>query len=402
MNIWIINQAAGKPLLGWGERHYYLGSEFAKMGHNVTIFSSSSNHLFFDNVSEKLPKEEYINGVKFCWINTIQYKKSKSIKRVLGWFDFIFKFFWRVIFSNQKRPDKIIVSSSPITPIIPAIIFKKFYKAELIFEIRDIWPLSLQQLGNYSKRSLFIIFLSIIEKMAYKYSDKTVGVMKHGDQHVERISGKNMPYYWIPNGYKDIAVDEITPNAKGIIDDISVLAKEGIIIGYIGTMGIANNMEEVIEIASYLEDCHFVLIGDGPEKENLLKKLDILNVLNVTVFDKVPKEQLNHIVPLFDFGIISWKSLPIYEYGVSANKYFDYMFFGKPIIRLGNVKADPVELYDCGIAINDGDPQTNANAIRNFINEINYDVLSTQAINALINSHTYKVLANSYLKALTE
>ncbi|MCL3779157.1 glycosyltransferase WbuB [Prolixibacteraceae bacterium JC049] len=399
MNIWIINQAAGKPSLGWGERHYNLALEFIKKGHDVTIFSSLNNHLFFDDVDKKTPRSECVNGVNFCWIRTIQYKKSKSIKRIIGWFDFILKLMWRVLFSHQQKPDKIIISSSPITPVLPAIVFKKLFSVELIFEIRDIWPLSIQQLGNYTNKSPFIIALSLIEKIAYKYSDKIVGVMKYGNQHVEKITGdKSKSYYWVPNGYKEIEPEEVISYVEDMRSEITAINKSKKIIGYIGTIGIANNMDAVIEIAAYSEKCHFVLIGDGPEKENLLKKIDDLSVSNVTVYNKVPKGQLNHIIPLFDFGIISWKSLGIYEYGVSANKYFDYMFFGKPIIRLGNVKGDPVELYDCGFISECDDSKENAQKIDDFINECDYDKLSENAKYGVVESHSFSVLAEKYQK----
>ena len=42
-NIWIINEYAGSPKHGMEFRHYYLGTEFIKLGHKVSIISSSYN-----------------------------------------------------------------------------------------------------------------------------------------------------------------------------------------------------------------------------------------------------------------------------------------------------------------------------------------------------------------------
>ena len=44
--IWVINQTAGKPDSGWGERHFNLATFWVKKGYEVVIISGSYNHLF--------------------------------------------------------------------------------------------------------------------------------------------------------------------------------------------------------------------------------------------------------------------------------------------------------------------------------------------------------------------
>jgi hypothetical protein len=399
MNIWIINQAAGRLGLGWGERHFYLSKEFIRNGHSVTIFSSTGNHLFSKDKSKNLANEEIIDGVKFIWIKTIGYKKSKSIKRIIGWFEFIVKLLIKSFLNSYNKPDKIIVSSSPITPILAGIILKNRFKAELIFEIRDIWPLSLKQLGNYSDRNILIKFLSFVEKKGYIKSDKIVGVMKYGNLHITKILKKEKNYYWIPNGFAFSQEDLISDNVSLIINKISEFKRDNTIIGYIGTIGLANNIEMVIDLSKYLKNCYFVLIGDGPEKEKIIKIIEKQNIKNIIIFEKVPKEQLSFVMPYFDFGIISWKNLQLYEYGVSANKYFDYMYFGKPVISIGKIKGDPVEIFGCGVKVN-GTTAQNAKEIKNYIRNVDYDKVSQKAINNVKKYHSFSYLANKYLKIL--
>ena len=401
MNIWIINQAAGKPGLGWGERHFYISRELVKKGHKVTIFSGSGNHLFDTEKSKMLPPEEIVEGVKFIWIKTIRYEKSKSIKRIIGWLDFVVKLLFNVFFKKPDKPDKIIVSSSPITPILAGIILKKRYKAELIFEIRDIWPLSLQQLGNYSNKNILIKFLSVIEKVGYNSADKLVGVMKYGNLHVEKMLKKNKPYYWIPNGFDFSQPGSISADVRGIKNKMTELRKQYKIIGYIGTIGLANDIETIIELSKHIQNSYFVLIGDGPEKEKIIKTIEKEGLDNIIVFDKIPKDQLSYVMPHFDFGIISWKNLQLYEYGVSANKYFDYMYFGKPIISIGKVKADPVEVFGCGLKVF-GSVEENVSDIINYIENVNYHQVSQKAIDDVKKYHSFSYLADKYLKVLND
>jgi len=44
MNIWIFNQYAITPDMPGGTRHYDLGRELVRRGHQVTIFASSFHH----------------------------------------------------------------------------------------------------------------------------------------------------------------------------------------------------------------------------------------------------------------------------------------------------------------------------------------------------------------------
>ena len=74
--IWVINQTAGKPDSGWGERHYFLAKYWIKKGYKVVIISGSYNHLFINQpkVSHQTCTIEKVEeGIKFCWVKTPVY-----------------------------------------------------------------------------------------------------------------------------------------------------------------------------------------------------------------------------------------------------------------------------------------------------------------------------------------
>ena len=133
---------------GWGERHYYLGKELSKLGYKITIFAGSSNHLF---ISENSFSGRYkiinIEGFDFVWVKTPSFNKSKSLKRVHSWFMFAINLL--LIHRKFDKPDIILYSSSPLIPVLSAVLLKAKYKSRLIFELRDIWPLSIVQLGKF-------------------------------------------------------------------------------------------------------------------------------------------------------------------------------------------------------------------------------------------------------------
>lgn len=71
MNILLINHYAGSLKHGMEYRPFYMGREWTKMGHQVTIVASSSSHLRTIPVAVggSITKEE-IDGVRYLWLKT--------------------------------------------------------------------------------------------------------------------------------------------------------------------------------------------------------------------------------------------------------------------------------------------------------------------------------------------
>ena len=157
-NIWIINQYCGSKVHGMNFRSWYFAKELKKKGYNPHIISASYSHLFY-----KLPITkgkftlEDVDGIPFTWVKVSKYKGSQSIGRVLVMIQFMLNLFF-LPKKKLKNPDVIIVSSLSPLPIINAYLWSIKYKAKLIFEVRDIWPLSLIEIGSFSKLNPLVLF----------------------------------------------------------------------------------------------------------------------------------------------------------------------------------------------------------------------------------------------------
>ena len=159
-NIWIINQYAGSSNHGMTFRSYFLAKEFIKR-HRVTIFSASFSHVMSNppSVSKTYTKEN-IDGVKYLWLKVPIYKQSKSLGRLISMFIFLYRLFFLDV-KKCDSPNVIIVSSASPLPIWKAYFWARRFNAKLIFEVRDIWPLSIMELGGLKKINPFVILLQI-------------------------------------------------------------------------------------------------------------------------------------------------------------------------------------------------------------------------------------------------
>ena len=396
-NIWIINEYAGSPYHGMEFRHFYLSKELQKLGYNVVIISASHSHLFkkLPNVSNTFNFQE-IEGVNYLWIKVPSYPSSHSKKRVLKWFVFTFRLFSLPI-KKLPKPDVIIVSPMQTMPIYPAFKWAKKWNVPLLFEVKDIWPLSIIELGGYSPQHPFIQLLKYFEKMAIQRSNAIVSVLPNYQQYL-KDEGWNKNFYYIPNG---VDIDELKK-----IEDLNISIKNQIpqnkfIVGYAGTIGTANALRNVIEAARLLKehkDLLFVLVGEGDKKQELQNLAQKYQLDNILFLPAIPKRQVQSLLSLFDVCYIEFQNKRLYKYGISPNKIFDYMYAAKPILLAVNSPNNPVSLAQCGICINDITPENIAKAILDFYQmpKNQRKEIGSRGKEYVIKHHTFEALAKKY------
>jgi glycosyltransferase involved in cell wall biosynthesis len=349
--IWIVNQYAGTPYHGMTFRTYYLAKNFIKK-YEVNVFSASFSHVMSTPPDVSKNTSETIDGIIYHWIKVFKYAKSKSINRVLSMFLFLFKLFF---FSTEKlnKPDVIIVSSISPFPIWKAYLWSRKYKAKLIFEVRDIWPLSLIELGGFKKSNPFVWILQKTENFAYKNSDYVVSVLPFAFDHMKNHHLDLDRFRYIPNGIEiKKAVNKPVENT---------IFK----VGYAGTIGIANALDYLMQASLILqnENIEFHLLGGGPEKNRLMQYVESHALDKVIFHDSVSKDEVPLFLEKMDVLFIGWHNSSLYRFGISANKIFDYLHASKPIINSSGAKNKIIKDAKAGFSVEPENPKAIAEAI---------------------------------------
>ena len=403
--IWIFNDYAGSKYHGMEFRNYYVARELVKMGHKVTIVTASYMHLF-----KKLPKTdgkkytfEMIDGIEYIWVDVPHYSTSTDKRRVWKWFVFV-KRLYELPVKKMQKPDYVI--ASPMAPFLikPAHYFAKKFNAKLIYEIKDIWPLSLMELGGYSKNNPLIFLMQKFANYGYRNADKTLSVLSNAHEYMKEFGLKKENFKYIPNGIslKEMkSVKPLNPNSK------DMLPKDKFIIGYTGTIGIANAMDSFINTSKLLSaypSIALVLVGSGKEREMLKEKTVKMGLTNITFIDPIPKDEVQSMLQEFDVCYIGWHKKSVYEYGISANKIFDYMYSQKPILHAFSGGGDLVEMAECGISVEAQNPNAIADAIIEFYNmtKEQRDQLGQNGKEYVLEHHTYEKIAKEFIKTLKE
>lgn len=352
---WLINQYASTPETGMGGRHYYMAKELANQGHIVYLIAASYTHLL-----RKLPevwspftiKREA--GFNVIWVKMPVYQHAHDKLRVRNWFLFA----WKLLGLGKvipDDPDVIIYSSPSLIGYLSAERLSKKYSARFIFEVRDIWPLTLVEVGGKSPNHPFIRFLQWIEDRAYQKADRVLSNLPNSFEHMVSRGMELSKFHWIPNGY-----DFETGHCRELSEKLKSVLAGKFVVGYAGTIGKANALDYLIKAAQILEDEYpeiaIVLVGDGRNKHYLMETA--LANKNIFFFDAVDKSCVQNVISIFDVCYIGLTSDPLFKFGVSPNKLFDYFGAKKPIIyAIDSGEYKPVTDANAGLTITPEDSQ---------------------------------------------
>ncbi len=344
MNIWIFNHHAQTPDMSGGTRHYDFAKELIKRGHSVTIVASSFHYSKYKEMKEYKDKDylcEKIDSIDFIWIKTPPYF-GNGISRVKNMISYTYKVLKYIPSLNLEKPDIIVGSSVHLFAVYSAYKLSQKYNTPFIMEVRDIWPQTLIDMG-ISKWHPFIILLGVLEKYLYKKADKIISNLPYAYKHIEQHVSREK-FEWISNGV-DLSNIKYTPKEKN----------ERLIIGYMGSLGIANSMDTFFETVKRFKDnknIEFHIYGEGSLKKKYIEFIKNHNLENIVkINDLVPKSKVSEILDDFDVVYLSLKDSPLYKFGISLNKLFDYMASGRVIIFAGNSKNNPIKDAQAGYSI---------------------------------------------------
>jgi len=371
--------------------------EIARLGYRCVIVTSDSNHLAEVPKLNKAYELESVDGLLVCWVRTKKYIYAKSLSRIISWLDFELRLL-RLPKENLPSPDVLVVSSLSLLTILNGFLYRRCYGCKLIFEIRDIWPLTLIEEGGFGKYNPFVLLLGWIERQGYKYSDEIVGTMPNLKEHVKSVLGYKRRVHCIPMGVDESLLSDM--------DDISEEYKDinipdgKFIIAHVGTIGITNALNNYFKCAESLSDnkeIHFLVVGDGGLKEKYIKEYGRLK--NITFAPKVPKNMVQSVLSYCDLLYFSVHVSKVWKYGQSLNKVIDYMLSGKPIVASYTGYPSMINEAECGSFVPAGD----INALKKEILRYNAmtaeerEVIGMRGRTWILKNRTYETLAKNYL-----
>ena len=329
-----------------------LATGLKREGFDVEILTAMPNYpkmMIHDAYRGKIYFRESLNGLTIhrSWI----YASTDRgiISRLMNYFSFVFS---SMILSTRVQGtfDFVLCESPPLFLGISAVNIARRKKARLIFNVSDLWPESAEKLKIISNRNLLELAYRL-EGWIYRNSALITGQTKGICKNIsDRYPSSKT--HWLPNGIDRDRFETVNYTSEwrkehNFVDD-------DFLVYYGGIFGHAQGLKCIIEAAMQLRDnkkIRFILVGDGPEKEEIIKMKSSLNADNVFIYDTVDRDRIPAVIAAMDAGIIPLKKLDLFR-GAIPSKIFEILALEKPVI-LG-VTGEAKELFiddgKCGLA----------------------------------------------------
>jgi glycosyltransferase involved in cell wall biosynthesis len=398
ISIWYVSKYASPPGSGTsGGRGYLLMKELALMGHRVAIITSDSNQLAVPPHLETGYLFQQVDGIQVCWVRTMKYSVAKSARRILSWLHFEWRLLWLPSHALTK-PDVVVVSSLSLLTVLNGLWWRRHYKCRLVFEVRDIWPLTITEEGGFKPYNPFVWGLGVIERLGYKQADAIVGTMPNLGEHVQQVLGYPMPTYCIPMGVD--AAMFAAPEALPVDYEETYLPKGKFVVAHVGSIGITNALDTFLDCAYAMQDqsnIHFLVVGDGDLREGYRKKYAHLS--NLSFAPKVSKAMVQTVLDKCDLLYFSVHVSKVWQYGQSLNKVIDYMMSGKPVLASYTGYQSMINEANCGTYVPAGDVTALIQELDRYarLNPQELQLMGARGKAWLIDNRSYPKLAKEYL-----
>lgn len=348
-SVWIFNHYAQEPGGPGSTRHFSLATNLIRLGWRVTIIASSVEH---GTGRQRLQAGsdyalETLQGVDFVWLHGSAYQGNGSsrIRNML-------EYFWaasRIGRLNLASPDIVIGSSVHPLAALAASINARRLGVPFIFEVRDLWPETLIAMGSLTRNHPVAIAMRQLERHLYSRAVMVLTLLPEAHRYISSLGISEKKVRWLPNGV-DVAAFPM--------EELAGDSGRPFTFMYIGSHGAANALEPVLQgFARLIEregagSAVLRMIGDGPSKPALVELAQKLGVAGSVKFEApVPKNLVPSLAGEADAFVANVRNLPLYQFGISLNKIYDYLAAGRPVVFASSAVNNPIVEAGVGPAI---------------------------------------------------
>jgi glycosyltransferase involved in cell wall biosynthesis len=370
--VWIVNHYASSPDRPGGTRHFDLARELVAHGHGVTIFAAGISHWTGRETrltAGRLYRSELVDGVRFVWLRTLPYR-GNTWRRQVNMVSYLVVFL--VAQTRWSGPDTVIGSTVHPFAALGAWLVARLRGAKFVFEIRDLWPQTLVDLGAMRVGSPRERLLRALEAFLVRRASVVITLLPGMRDY---LTERGLPAHhvvYIPNG-ADLAAfaasapvgDEPEAVTRSLQEITRLRADGRFVLGYLGAFGRVNRVDVIVQAAAAAEKrdpgrVGVILIGEGPERLEV-ERLAAANPA-VRFGPAVPKHFVPTILRALDATVVHTTLTPVYRYGISFNKLFEYMAAERPVVFACESAYDPVQATGAGLAVRPDDPERLAGA----------------------------------------
>jgi glycosyltransferase involved in cell wall biosynthesis len=344
-----------------------LAANFVRRGHEVTVLTATPNYPIgrIHEGYRGFCRREERDGVHTIRTFIYPTQSARVVRRLTNYFSFVLS---SSLFGSLllAPPDYLLVESPPLFLGLAGLWLAWLKRTRLIFNVSDLWPESVVQLGMLRRNSFAHKLATKLEAFCYRHAWLVTGQSKSILANIkERFP--NCRSFHLSNGVDTRCFGPGRSNGKAR----ALVNRNGKCIAlYAGLHGLAQGLDQILETAKTLGDeapVEFLLIGDGPEKSRLRRGAKERQLTNLRFMDLCPAKDMPALLASVDVALVTLKA---YIPGAVPSKLYEAMATGLPVVLVAEGEASEiVEQHDAGITIRPGDNAGLTKAMRTLISD---------------------------------
>ena len=340
-------------------------------GHEVTIVTCVPNWPRgepFPGYKNRFYQEEWIDGIRVIRLWSYMSANKGFLRRTLDYVSFMLSAI--LFFRRYPKFDVILATSPQFLTAVAGWAISILRRRPWVFEIRDLWPASIRAVG--AADGLLIRSLERLELFLYRKANRLVTLTDAFKHDLVKRGIDCAKIDVVTNG-----VDTSQFNRAAVTYDARErlgISPEKFLAGYIGTTGMAHGLKTLLDAAeicrqpandssSATSDIHFLIMGEGAERQRLEADTQRRGLSNVQFSDRVPHAEVPNYLAALDLAIIHLRPDPVFE-TVIPSKLFEFMAVRVPVLMaVAGEAAEIVTAKKCGVCIAPGDGRVMADAV---------------------------------------
>ena len=299
-------------------------------GHELTVLTAMPNYptgRIFPGYRRRLRMREDRQGLRIIRTALYPSRSPRKLPRLLSYLSFAASSLllgtWRL-----GRQDLLLLESPPLFLVPTGLAIARLTRSRLVMNVSDIWPDILVRMGQASA-GLQLRAMEWLERFGYRRAT-AVAVTNPGAAAQIKARFPNVVTTVISNGV-DTALFRPQLRSEEMRHSLGAAAGD-FLVGYCGLHGLAQGLEAVVEAAAILaphRHIRFVMVGEGPTKDDLRRRASALKLDNLSFLNGRPKAQMPALLASCDLSLVPLCcALP----GTMPSKIYEAMAAGTPPI----------------------------------------------------------------------
>lgn len=250
-----------------------------------------------------------------------------------------------------QRPDLLYVESPPLFIGFAATSLARYWNCPFVLNVSDLWPESAIRMGIVNAG----LATRVAERFELSLYRRAAGVTAQSSGIVDSIRQR------VPGVRTALITNGVAPERFGRSHATDaarelIRADEGPVFIFAGLLGLAQGLDQLLDLALQLPDSvpgRIVLVGEGPAREHLARRIEKERISRVMLLPPQPREVIPQLLAMSDVAIVSLgMSLP----GAVPSKIYEAMASSLPILLIGDGEpARRVQDSGCGLVVPIGD-----------------------------------------------